>query len=151
LNLAHITEHQISSITTGSKLRAHQPRISRIDSTVVTPTKADAASKAKGEIMQTKTMLKYIREELRGTTPGDTTIIWYLPTGGAYIFGGDARSNAEPYAAINTPNDVEKYFVPPVTPPMERILEQYPGDGPNIIEGTKEELIRLLFSNSAEA
>jgi hypothetical protein len=41
-------KHLISSITTGSKLRAHQPRIRLTDSTVATPTKADAAYKGKG-------------------------------------------------------------------------------------------------------
>jgi hypothetical protein len=73
---------------------------------------------------------------------GDCTILWFLPTGGAYVFPGDGRHGA----AVRNSADLESYFCPSFTlANRQDLLNLLPGDGPSFFEGAREELYGLLF------
>lgn len=80
---------------------------------------------------------------------GDTTVTWFLPEGGAYVFPGDDR---ERKGCVVTTEDVEDFFRPSFTVANRKDIEALaPGDGPCAFVGTREELYAVLGFTKAAA
>ncbi len=77
-------------------------------------------------------MREWVKHEL--LTGGDGTILWFLPTGGAYVFPGDGRNGK----IIRNAADLETYFRPSFTVANREDLEaSVAGDGPDSVEGAR--------------